>query len=363
MAMKKLTALILVIAMLLTAAACGNTAKTASAPAPAEERFEFHDWNEGAPALETLIAYVESVTDEKSPDFIPAADRIAVFDMDGTLCAELCPTYFEYMAFLDRVYNDPSYTPTEDVLEVAEIIKEHMYDWDFPSGMDMKHAVAAAKAYAGMSLTEFYSFITQYMLKNAEGFEGMTYGDSFYQPMVEVVDYLNANGFKCYVCSGSDRFVCRLLVEGNLDIPYEQVIGMDVVLEGTNQNGENGLNYVYTPQDEVVRGDTVIIKNLKANKVLQIAQEIGHQPVLAFGNSSGDISMCMYTTSNNKYKSAAFLLVADDAERDHAFLEKAEKMRATWNEYGWNVISMKDDFRTIYGDDVKKVPFDNGYER
>ena len=91
------------------------------------------------------------------------------------------------------------------------------------------------------------------------------------------------------------------------------------------------------------------------NKVCQIVKEIGRQPVLSFGNSSGDVSMHMYTISDNKYKSAAFMLVADDEVRDYGIPETAQKLREQWEEYGFNVISMKNDFKTIYGEDVVKT--------
>ncbi|MBO5496898.1 MAG: hypothetical protein J5967_05790, partial [Oscillospiraceae bacterium] len=107
--------------------------------------------------------------------------------------------------------------------------------------------------------------------------------------------------------------------------------------------------------DQVVRTDKLIIKNLKMNKVLQIVQDIGQKPVLSFGNSSGDVSMHMYTISDNPYRSAAFMLIADDEVRDYGSAEKVAPLKQKWEESGFNVISMKNDFRTIYGDDVKKT--------
>ena len=192
-------------------------------------------------------------------------------------------------------------------------------------------------------------------MREVDGFEGMTYGECFYLPMVEVVEYLQDNGFKCYVCSGSDRFICRTFIEGMLDIPYENIIGMDVELEATNQGDEDGLDYVFTAGDDVVRTDKLLIKNLKTNKVLQIAQEIGRQPVLSFGNSSGDVSMHNYVIGNNVYKSAAFMLIADDDVRDYGNPEKAAGLREKWEASGYNVISMANDWKTIYGEDVVKT--------
>jgi len=315
----------------------------------------FADWNDGAPALGTLIDYVEAVTDEKSPDYIPPEDRIAVFDMDGTLCAELCPTYLEYYLLAWRILKDPTYTPDAEMLEFGRMLRDHALDKSFPDHMDMLHATHAARAYAGMTLREFSDFVNGCLVRNVDGFEGMTYAASFYTPMIEVVDYLNDNGFKCYICSGSDRFICRTYIEGMIDIPFEQVIGMDVALEATGQHGEDGLEYVFKAGDDIVRTDKLLIKNLKMNKVTQIAKEIGHQPVLSFGNSSGDVSMHMYTISDNPYRSAAFMLVADDDVRDYGNPAKTESLKEKWAASGFNVISMRDDFRTIYGDKVVKT--------
>ena len=315
----------------------------------------FADWNSDAPALKALIEYVEAVTDESSPDFIPVADRIATFDMDGTLCAELCPTYLEYYLLARRIFCDPSYTPDEEMLEFGAILRDHALDKSFPDGMDVLHATHAAKAYAGMTLTQFSDFVTNQLVREVDGFEGMTYANSFYLPMIEVVEYLQENGFKVYICSGSDRFICRTFTEGILDIPYEQIIGMDVDVEATNEDGEDGLKYVYTNEDRIIRTDKLLVKNLKMNKVKAIVREIGRQPVLSFGNSSGDVSMHNYTIFNNRYRSAAFMLIADDEERDYGNTEKNRELGKKWEDSGYHVISMKDDFRTIYGDNVKKT--------
>ena len=325
-------------------------------PAPAESGEElFAEWNAEAPALKTLIAYVEDVTDEASPNYIPPADRIATFDMDGTLCGELYPTYLEYYLLARRIFCDPTYQPDEEMLEFGRILRDHALDKSFPDHMDLLHAEHAAKAYAGMTLTQFADFVTNQLVRETDGFEGMTNAGTFYLPMIEVVEYLQENDFKVFVCSGSDRFICRTFIEGMLDIPYEQIIGMDVALEATNQGDADGLDYAFTGEDTLIRTDRLLIKNLKTNKVLQIAQEIGRQPVLSFGNSGGDTSMHNYTICNNRYKSAAFMLIADDEERDYGNTEKAQALREKWEAAGYHVISMKDDFRTIYGDDVKKT--------
>ena len=320
------------------------------------EEFEdaFPLWNEDAPALNALLDYVEAVTDENSPDFIPEADRIAVFDMDGTLCAELYPTYLEYWLLERRIFCDPSYQPDEEMLEFGRMLRDHALDKSFPDGMDVLHGEHAARAYAGMTLTQFQDFVTNQLVRDADGFEGMTVASSFYLPMIEVVEYLQENGFKVYVVSGSDRYLCRIFIEGVLDVPYEQIIGMDVDIEATNEDGADGLKYVYTSEDNIVRTDRLLIKNLKMNKVKAIVKEIGRQPVLSFGNSSGDVSMHNYTIFNNRYRSAAFMLIADDEVRDYGSAEKVQPLKEKWEESGYHVISMANDWNTIYGEDVVK---------
>ena len=324
-----------------------------------ETGFEYEDvfteWNGRAKSLETLIEYVEDVTNETSGNFIPEIDRIAVFDMDGTLYGELFPTYLEYYMLAWRILKDPSIEPDDEMLALGEELRESVISNSFAEDMPVRHAIQAARAYAGMTLNEFSDFVTEILLRDVDGFEGMTYGEAFYLPMLEVIEYLCDNNFKVYIVSGSDRFICRTLFEGIVDIPDERIIGMDVELDATGQNGEDGLDYVYSRDDEVVRTDRLLIKNLKMNKVRQIAQEIGRAPVLSFGNSSGDVSMHNFTLNNKNYKSAAFMLIADDEERDYGNAQKAEELRTKWEDSGFNVISMRDDFRTIYGDDVVKT--------
>lgn len=315
----------------------------------------FASWHQDAASLQTLIDYVEDVTDEKSENFIPVENRIATFDMDGTICGELFPTYLEYYMLAWRVLKDPNCKPDEETIRVAEMIRDEGISHNFPDDMAILHAQAAAKAYSGMTLEEFSDFTTEILLRDVDGFEGMTYAEAFYLPMVEVIEYLQENGFSVYVVSGSDRFICRNLFEGVIDIPSENFIGMDVFLEAEGQNGENGLDYEIKPGEKVVRTDKLIIKNLQMNKVSQIMQEIGKKPVLAFGNSSGDTSMLLYATTDNPYKSAAFMLIADDEERDYGNTEKGLELKEKWEGYGFNVISMKNDFATIYGENVKKT--------
>ena len=172
--------------------------------------------------------------------------------------------------------------------------------------------------------------------------------------MLQVIEYLKANDFKVYIVSGTDRLITRGLAEGTVDIPLSQMIGSDESLVATNQGDEDGLNYTFSKDDKLVTGGDFLIKNLKMNKVSVIEQEIGVQPVLAFGNSSGDFAMANYTITNNKYKTGAYMLCCDDTERENGKVEKAEKMRKNCEENGYTAVSMKDDWTTIYGEDVTR---------
>ena len=373
--MRKILTLILALVMVFSL--CGFTAAAeedappqaepapvfSEAPGESEEELSagetdeavFASWNEDAPALQTLIEYVKAVTDEENPDFIPTEDRIAVFDMDGTLYAELFPTYLEYYALAWRILKDPTLLPDAEMLALGRELRESVLSRQFASDLPIRHALQAARAYAGMTQREFADFVTGILVREADGFEGMTYATAFYQPMLEVVEYLQDNDFEIFVVSGSDRALCRTLLEGMLDIPYSHIIGMDVAYEASGQGDTDGLDYVLSAGDQVVRTDQLIIKNLKMNKVLQIVRDIGQKPVLSFGNSSGDVSMHNYTIMDNPYRSAAFMLIANDAERDYGIPEKAEKLGEEWEADGFQVISMRDDFRTIYGDGVEKT--------
>ena len=150
------------------------------------------------------------------------------------------------------------------------------------------------------------------------------------------------------------RFLVRGICDGGLDLPASQIIGSDELLVASNQGDVDGLNYVFTDGEDVVLGGEFLIKNLKMNKVTVILQEIGQQPVLSFGNSTGDASMAEFVTSNNPYKSLAFMLCCDDLERENGNESKAEKMYNLCEEFDWVPISMKNDWTTIYGDQVTK---------
>ena len=343
-----------------TALPAGDTSVTASVVSETSQVKEtdvLSLWTENAPLKSELTAYMKTITDESSADFIPVENRIAVFDMDGTLCCETDPGYFDHKLLYHRVVEDADYKDkaSDEERETAEIIKTYFETGEYPSGLDVKHGTAVATAFKGMTTEEFDAYVKAYRDEPMESYTNMTNGQAFYKPMLEVVDYLQANDFKVYIVSGTDRLITRGLAEGVIDIPLSQMIGSDENLVASGQGDKDGLDYTFGKDDKVITGGEFLIKNLKMNKVSVIEQEIGVQPVLCFGNSSGDAAMANFTINNNKYKSAAYMLCCDDTERENGNVEKADKMRKTCEENGYTAVSMKNDWKTIYGDSVTKT--------
>ena len=331
------------------------TADTEEQPVSGESALSL--WTEDAAAKTELISYMEAITEEGGADYIPPEDRIAVFDLDGTLFCETDPNYFDYCLLVHRVLEDPEYKDqaTEFEREVAEKIVTLNETGVAAEGLEVDHGRAVASAFSGMTIEEFNSYIQEFKKTPMPSYEGMTRGEGWYQPMLQVVNYLQANDFTVYIVSGTDRFIVRGIVDGSpLAIPAAQIIGSDETIVTKDQGDADGLEYVFDDDDQLVLGGDFIIKNLKMNKVAVIAQEIGQQPVLSFGNSSGDSSMAEYVTSNNPYKSLAFMLCCDDTERENGNVEKADKMFDLCQEFDWVPISMKDDWATIYGEGVTK---------
>ena len=323
-----------------------------------DEKSPLSLWTDSAKAKNELISYIEAITDEKSADFIPVSDRIAVFDLDGTLFCETDPNYFDYTLLKYRVLEDPDYKnkASDFEKEVANKIKEQNETGKSFSGLEVDHGKAVASAFSGMTVSEFNAYIQEFKKQDMPSYTGMKRGEGFYKPMVEVLNYLQANGFTVYIVSGTDRLIVRGIMDNNiLNIPNRQIIGSDETIVSSNQGEKDGLNYVFADGDELILGGDFIIKNLKMNKVSVIMQEIGQQPVLSFGNSTGDSSMAEYVTSNNKYKSLAFMLCCDDTERENGSVSKADKMYALCEEFDWVPISMKNDWKTIYGEGVTYI--------
>ncbi len=302
-------------------------------------------WNDGSASKAAIVEYVNAVTDESSPDFIPPERRIAVFDLDGTLFCETNPTYFDWQLFESRVLDDPSFQASEELKAAARTSREKgVYP---PLGNERERMTAAA--YKGVSIDELKAIVRKFMDEREPNHPGMKRGGMFYLPMVQLVEYLVEKGFAVYVVSGSERFVVRTLVCDRLPVPPWRVIGSDYTIVSKAQNGEDGISYVFGKNDVPILGGTQIVKNLQMNKVSALIREIGVKPVLSFGNSHTDASMANYVIGGNKYRSAAFMVLCDDMKRENGNPKKAAAMKQSCEKSGWVPISMRDDWKTIYG--------------
>ena len=359
---KRVVAVIIIVLLLVCLGLCAKplAAKYGLISAKKEEAKEAallnEYWSEGSESAESINAYLTAVTDEESPDYIPAEDRIAVFDLDGTLMCETYPFCFEYMLFADYALNSGSDTITDEVKAVAQEIVDAA-GGEKPDGMSIRQAASGAIAYRGMTMDELAEIVDKFKGSEAWGFSGMTRGQAFYKPMVELFTKLQENGFTIYVVTATERNIVRETIKGTLDIPPSNVIGTEYGYMATGQGETADTDYTFQPEDKVVFDGTYYGENAKMSKVDAIVREIGKQPVLAFGNSSGDLAMELYTISGNPYRSAAFMVLADDEEREYGDTEAAEKKKSSYENQGIGIISMKNDFKTIYGDGVQKTDY------
>ena len=358
------TAIACVFALLLASCAA-PTQPSAQAPqeataekpadAAAAPTASFVSWTKDSASLKKLTDFVEAATTEGGAGYIPPEDRIAVFDLDGTLMCETYPWCFEYMVFADYALNNPNYQAPDDVKAVAQEILDSAWG-DKPSGMSTRQAQAAAVAYAGLTPQELEDYVEAFKGSAAEGFSGMTRGQAWYKPMLEVVTYLQDNGFEVYVVTATERNIVRAVVHGTLNVDPAHVIGTEYGYKATGQGDEADGDYTFKQDDKVVFDGSYAGENAKTCKVDAIVREIGKQPVLAFGNSSGDVAMLVYTIASNPHPSASFMVLADDVEREYGDAEDAAEDRADWEKSGFTIFSMRDDFATIYGDGVTKTP-------
>jgi phosphoserine phosphatase len=336
-----------------TAATQETTEATAEETAAPVSEVTFASWTEGSKSLKVLTDYVEKVTDESSPDYIEPKDRIAVFDLDGTLMCESFPWCFEYMVFADYALNNPNYQAPEDVKAVAQEIIDSAWG-PKPDGMSTRQATAGAIAYQGLTPAELEDYVTNFKNSEAEGFTNMTRGEAWYKPMLEVVQYLEDNDFEIYIVTATERNIVRAIVKDTLNIDPAHVIGTEYGYTATGQGDEADGDYTYQNGDKVVFDGSYEGENAKMCKVDAIVREIGQQPVLAFGNSSGDAAMMVYTISDNPHASAAFMVLHDDTEREDGDVEEAAEDKAKWEELGFDIFSMKDDFDTIFDEGVER---------
>ncbi len=350
----KVTAMIL--ALLLIAAVVYIIKTRSEAPAPVKPTLGQY-WAEDSAAAKSLRDYVEMVTDpSQGENFIPVKDRIAVFDMDGTLACETFYTYYDTMMFIEYCLNDHPERVSDELKEVAASIKPGYV-------ADETLARNFAKAYAGMTVEEFYDYAVEFGKKNTESFKNMRYIDNFYLPMAELVKYLYENDFTIYVISGTERTTTRAIVANSPIKDYvspEHVIGTDFEIKQRGyENVSSNMDFKYQNGDDLVITGGFIQKNLNGNKSIYVEREIGQRPVLAFGNSGSDTSMMYYTIdSRNPYPAQAYMIVADDNVREWG-TQNWEEKSADYTAKGFIPISMKNDFAVIYPEGI--VPAEMQY--
>ncbi|MEE3468415.1 MAG: haloacid dehalogenase-like hydrolase [Eubacterium sp.] len=307
-------------------------------------------WSATSSTAESLRNYVKKVTNPADKDnFIPVKDRIAVFDMDGTLTCETYFTYFDTMMFIDFCLKDHPDTVSEEVKEVARGLAPGF-------SADASLAMAFAKAYQGMTVDELYAYAEEFGNRYPISYKNMRYFDGFYLPMVELVKYLYENDFTIYVVSGTERTTTRAIIANSPIADYvspSHIIGteFEVKIKGYEDKALN-IDSKYVPGDQLVFTGGFIQKNLNGNKSIWIQREIGQRPVLAFGNSGTDSSMLAYALDDNPHPAEAYMIVADDPERNWVNQSWEEKSKG-YLEQGFTPVSMKNEFVQIYKDGIE----------
>jgi phosphoglycolate phosphatase-like HAD superfamily hydrolase len=323
---KSVRAAVLGIAWALSAAAVGAQEPLSS-------------WNE-TPAKRAVVGFVEKVTRAGSPDFVPAAERIATFDNDGTLWAEQ-PMYFQLVFALDRV---KALAPQHPEWKTKEPFASLL------SG-DVKNALAGGErsileivmaTHAGMTAEEFERIVKDWMASARHPKTGRLYTEMVYQPMLELLGYLRANGFKTFIVSGGGIEFMRPWTEKVYGIPPEQVIGSGGKTTFELRDGKPVL--VKLPEIDFIDD--------KADKPVGIHKFIGRRPIAAFGNSDGDLQMLQWTAAG---EGARFCLYIHhtDAEREWAYdrqssIGRLDKGLDEAKARGWTVVSMKDDWKRVF---------------
>ena len=330
---------------------------------PSDKPDDTHSWTGYIPleswnnctAKEKLSQFISKINSAEY--YVPKEDRIAVFDLDGTLYQETDPTYDDWndwKLYYYRVYNDSNFTSNDVQKKVADDIKKAALENHMPDDLNWRVASTYTQLFYNMTVEEYQQYILNFVDKPCEGYNNMKRGDAFYKPMLELIEYIQKNDFTVYITSGTDRYQVRAVVKNHINIPESNVIGSEYNIVAKNQGNTTGNEYTYKNDDDFRFDGEFLRKNLKTNKVIGIVREIGKHPILAFGNSGGDKDMANYVINKNKYPSLAFMVCCDDTVRERGNLEKANEMKQNCEKFGWIPISMKDDWKTIYGEGVTK---------
>jgi phosphoserine phosphatase len=297
-------------------------------------------WNNGV-AKQNIMTFVDKVTKDGSPDFVPVPERIATFDNDGTLWSEQ-PMYSQLFFALDRV---KALAPQHPEWKTQEPFSSLLKG-------DVKQALAGGEkaileivmaTHAGNTTAEFEQIVKDWITTAKHPKTGKHYTEMVFQPMLELLAYLRANGFKTFIVSGGGIEFMRPWTEKVYGIPPEQVVGSSIKTKLEVRDGKPAL----------VRLPEINFIDDKAGKPVGINQHIGRRPIAAFGNSDGDRQMLEWTQAGS---GARFMMLVhhDDAKREWAYGPKShigkfsDDLMAEAKKSGWTVISMKDDWKVIY---------------
>jgi hypothetical protein len=301
---------------------------------------ELASWNDG-PAKAAIVEFVGKVTKPGSPDFVPEPERIATFDNDGTLWAEQ-PMYFQLLFALDRVKAMAPQHPEWKTKEpFASLLKGDVSK--ALAGGDKAIEEIVMVTHAGMTTAEFEKIVTDWIATAKHPKTHRLYTEMVYKPMLELVAYLRANGFKTFIVSGGGIEFMRPWTEKIYGIPPEQVVGSSVRTKYEIRDGKPVL----------VRLPAIDFVNDKAGKPVGINSHIGRRPIAAFGNSDGDRQMLEWTQGGGGAR-LMMLVHHDDAAREWAYGPKSkigtfsDSLMAEAKQQGWVVISMKDDWARIF---------------
>jgi hypothetical protein len=296
-------------------------------------------WNDTAPKR-AIITFVEKITTEASPDFVPMPERIAVFDNDGTLWAEKPVPFQLLFAFAEVKRLAPQHPEWKTKEPFASLLKGDMAAVAATGERGVLEIVAAT--HSGMTTDEFTRSVEEWIASARHPQTGRLLTAMVYQPMQELLAYLRANGFKTFIVSGGGVEFMRAWAERVYDVPPEQVVGSAGKLRLETRGGKPVL----------VKLPTIDLIDDKEGKPVGIQSRIGRRPIAAFGNSDGDLQMMQWTMAGEGARFALFVH-HDDEQREYAYdrADRFQQFDKAWDEAiarGWTVVSMKRDWSTVF---------------